>query len=133
AGSTGRGGRAGGQDGKGGGNKPAYIAWGSRDHFYSTAMSRRNIARLIMFCWIAELAWLAHRQLVMGESARMTAGASRLPPEARYYRVDVGELQVGTVNMTWDTLPTGFRIEEMLSLDLPAGDGMTRHLALSAA
>jgi hypothetical protein len=96
-------------------------------------MSRRNIARLILVCWIAALGWLAYRQLFIGESARMTAGASRLPPDARYYRVDVGELQVGTVNMTWDTLPTGFRIQEMLSLDLPAGDGMTRHLTLSAA
>ncbi|HUG27903.1 MAG TPA: transglutaminase family protein [Gemmatimonadales bacterium] len=96
-------------------------------------MSRRNVARLIMICWIAALGWLAYRQLFIGESARMTARASRLPPDARYYRVDVGSLQVGTVNMTWDTLPTGFRIQEMLSLDLPAGDGMTRHLALSEA
>lgn len=96
-------------------------------------MSRRNIARLILICWIAALGWLAYRQLFIGESARMTAGASRLPPDARYYRVDVGSLQVGMVNMTWDTLPTGFRIQEMLSLDLPAGDGMTRHLVLSEA
>ncbi len=96
-------------------------------------MSRRNIARLIMLCWIAALGWLAYRQLFIGESARMTAGAARLPPDARYYRVDVGSLQVGMVNMTWDTLPTGFRIQEMLSLDLPAGDVMTRHLALSEA
>ncbi len=96
-------------------------------------MSRRNIARLILLCWIAALGWLAYRQLFIGESARMTAGASRLPPDARYYRVDVGGLQVGTVNMTWDTLPTGFRIQEMLSLDLLAGDGLSRHLALSEA
>lgn len=96
-------------------------------------MSRRNIARLILVCWIAALGWLAYRQLFIGESARMTAGASRLPPDARYYRVDVGELQVGVINMTWDTLPTGFRIQEMLALDLPAAGGMTRHLALSEA
>lgn len=96
-------------------------------------MSRRNIARLILVCWIAALGWLAYRQLFIGESARMTAGASRLPPDARYYRVDVGEIQVGVINMTWDTLPTGFRIQEILALDLPAGDGMTRHLALSEA
>ncbi|MFN2317197.1 MAG: transglutaminase family protein [Gemmatimonadales bacterium] len=96
-------------------------------------MSRRNIARLILVCWIAALGWLAYRQLFIGESARMTAGAARLPPDARYYRVDVGELQVGSINMTWDTLPTGFRIQEMLSLDLPAADGMSRHLNMSEA
>lgn len=96
-------------------------------------MSRRNIARLVLICWIAALGWLAYRQLFIGESARMTAGAARLPPDARYYRVEVGELQVGTINMTWDTLPTGFRILEMLSLDLPAGDGVSRHLVLSEA
>jgi len=91
-------------------------------------VSRRNIARLVMVTWIAALAWLAQRQLFPGEVSTLTTGAARLSPDARYFRVDVGSLQLGVMNLTWDTLPTGFTINELLALDLPAGGELRRHL-----
>lgn len=91
-------------------------------------MSRRNVARLVMVAWIAALAWLAQRQLFPGEASSLTAGAARLSPDARYYRVDAGTLQLGVMNLTWDTLATGFTVNELLALDLPAGDAVRRHL-----
>lgn len=94
-------------------------------------MSRRNVARLILILWTVALGWLAYRQFFPDERARLVAGAARLPPDARYFRVMAGDLQIGVLTMTWDTLPTGFRITEMLALDLPAGDGTTRQLALT--
>lgn len=92
-------------------------------------MTRRTVARLILLLWIAALGWLAQRQLFPGEGNRLAAGAQRFPPDARYFRVDVGSLQVGVLNVTWDTLPTGFSVRELLALDLPGGPaGLTRHL-----
>lgn len=97
-------------------------------------MTRRNIARLILVLWIAALGWLAQRQLLPGEGNRLTTGAQRFPPDARYFRVDVGDVQVGVLNITWDTLPTGFSVRELLALDLPGGpQGLTRHLAATTA
>ncbi len=94
-------------------------------------MSRRNLGRLIMVVWIIALGWLARRQLFQGEASTLTASASRLSPDAKYFRVDAGTLQIGVLNLTWDTLPTGFRVEELLALDLPYEEGIRRQLALT--
>jgi len=94
-------------------------------------MSRRNIGRIIMVVWIAALAWLARRQLFQGEASSLTASAARLNPDAKYFRVDAGTLQIGVLNLTWDTLPTGFRLQELLALDLPFEEGIRRQLALT--
>lgn len=82
-----------------------------------------------MVVWIVALGWLARRQLFQGEASSMTASAARLSPDAKYFRVDAGTLQIGVLNLNWDTLPTGFRMQELLALDLPHGDGIRRHLA----
>jgi len=84
-----------------------------------------------MVVWIAALAWLARRQLFQGEASSMTASAARLSPDAKYFRVDAGTLQIGVLNLNWDTLPTGFKMQELLALDLPVGEGIRRHLALT--
>jgi hypothetical protein len=94
-------------------------------------VSRRNLARLILIIWIAALALLARRQLFQGDPTGITAGAARLAPEAMYFRVDAGTLQVGVLNLNWDTLPTGFEVQELLALDLPAEAGIRRQLLLT--
>lgn len=96
-------------------------------------MSRRNLARLVLVVWIAALALLARRELFQSETTGLTAGAARLAPEAMYFRVDAGTLQIGVMNLNWDTLPTGFKVQELLALDLPAGNSIRRHLMLSEA
>lgn len=96
-------------------------------------MSRRNLARLVLVIWIGALGLLARRTLFPEEGASLAAGAARLSPDARYYRVEVGGLQVGVINMNWDTLPTGFRVVEMLGLDLPAHESTRRHLQVTEA
>ncbi|MDP9145625.1 MAG: hypothetical protein M3N43_13205, partial [Actinomycetota bacterium] len=48
-----------------------------------------------------------------------------------YFRVDAGTLQVGVLNLNWDTLPTGFEVQELLALDLPAEEGIRRQLLLT--
>lgn len=82
-----------------------------------------------MVVWILALGWLARRQLFQGEASSMTASAARLSPDAKYFRVDAGTLQIGVLNLNWDTLPTGFRMQELLALDLPYEQGIRRHLA----
>lgn len=92
-------------------------------------VSRRNIGRLVLVAWIVALGWLAQRELFQGEASTLLAGAARLPPDARYFRVDAGPLQIGVLNVTWDTLPTGFRIDELLAVDLPDGGSLRRQFA----
>lgn len=96
-------------------------------------MTRRNLVRLLLVLWIVALGWLARRELFPGEGSVLTAGAARLGPGARYYRVEAGDLQIGILNVTWDTLPTGFTIRAVLGLDLPAGGATVRHQTLMNA
>jgi len=96
-------------------------------------MNRRTLARLVLVVWILALAWLARRELFQGETSTMTAGTARLAPETQYFRVDAGALQIGVLNLAWDTLPTGFTVHQLLALDLPAGETIRRHLRVTEA
>lgn len=96
-------------------------------------LTRRQTARLILVIWTAALGWLAVRTSFPSDSAILTSGAARLAPDAKYFRVDIGNQQLGVLNAQWDTLPAGFRIFEMVALDLPTDGAIRRQVAITEA
>ncbi|MHB1328238.1 MAG: transglutaminase-like domain-containing protein [Gemmatimonadales bacterium] len=91
------------------------------------AFNRRTAAQVMLLAWAASLAWLARREFGKTESETIAEATIRLNPDAFYYSVKAGDLQVGYASLTIDTVVTGFRISQVLALDVPTeGDSVRR-------
>jgi len=84
------------------------------------SFDRRTAARLVLVGWAASLGWLARREFSTDEAT------IRLNPEAHFYAVKAGRYQIGYASITVDTVLTGFRLSEVLALDVPTGDSVRR-------
>ena len=93
-------------------------------------MTRRILAALIVLSWVGTLGWLAARRLFTPTERTLAREASRLAPGASFFGVTLAGTQIGSAGLTLDTLTTGFRLTEVMSLDLPDGDGRLRRHAL---
>ena len=83
-------------------------------------MNRRTVAALVLASWIASLGWLGARSLSLPSETGLDAIPARLAPQASFYGVMAGGVQIGTAGITLDTTALGYRLTEALSLDLPA-------------
>jgi hypothetical protein len=91
-------------------------------------MTRRTAGYLILGAWGFSLAWLVARRAFTPAEERLAAAAARIGPSASFYAVLDDGRQIGTAGITLDTVATGFRLIETVSLDLPAGAGGSRRL-----
>ncbi len=81
----------------------------------------------VLTAWVGSLAWLAVRILGQSESSLMTSEASlRLGPGAAWFSVYAGQTQVGSAEITLDTLSPGYRILQTVTLETPSGSGIIR-------
>ena len=81
----------------------------------------------VLTAWVGSLVWLGFRQLGQNESATITSQASlRLAPNAAWFALYAGEVQVGTAGITLDTLSPGYRILQTVSLELPGDTGLVQ-------
>jgi Transglutaminase-like superfamily len=80
-------------------------------------MSRRTGAVFILAAWVGALGWLAQRHYLGGPGE--TASHWPVPPGASFHSVRLGARQYGLGSLTIDTLPEGYRVTELLTLDLP--------------
>lgn len=90
------------------------------------SINRRTVAQFILVAWAGSLGWLARREFGKGEAATVAEATIRLHPEANFFAVTAGGRQVGYASITVDTLPTGFRLTEVLALDVPERDSTRR-------
>ena len=90
------------------------------------ALNRRTAARLVLLSWAGALAWLARREFGKTESDSIAEATIRLSPEAHFYSVKAGRYQIGYASVTVDTAVTGFRLSEVLALDVPEADSVRR-------
>jgi hypothetical protein len=90
------------------------------------SVSRRTAGRLVLLTWAGALAWLAWREYGKTESDSIAEATVRLSPEAHFYAVKARQLQIGYASLTVDTAPTGFRLSEILALDVPEADSVRR-------
>ena len=96
-------------------------------------MSRRSWVFAILTAWVLSLGWLVKREVFRPTGARLAAAALAVPPGALFYRLDVGNQQVGYSSTTIDTLGTTLKVENVFVLDVPAMGALHRTSARSTA
>ncbi|MEZ4456606.1 MAG: hypothetical protein R2882_08675 [Gemmatimonadales bacterium] len=88
--------------------------------------NRRVLAQFVLLAWAGSLAWLARREYGKDESATIAEATVRLNPEANFFAVRAGSRQIGYASVTVDTIPGGFRLTEVMALDVPEADSVRR-------
>ena len=96
-------------------------------------MSRRSWLFAILTAWMLSLGWLVKREVFRPTGARLAAAALAVPPGALFYRLDVGNQQVGYSSTTIDTLGNTLKVENVFVLDVPAMGALHRTSARSTA
>lgn len=96
-------------------------------------MTRRGWAAAILIAWAASLGWLVRRELFRTTGARLAEAALSVPPGAVYYRLELGDQQIGFASSTVDTAGGAIRVEDMLILEVPALGALLRTTAKSTA
>jgi len=81
---------------------------------------RRLLAGGILAAWFGMLGWQARREYFQPELTRLAEAALTLAPGVAFYTVRMGERTVGLATSRLDTVPEGFELEDLLSLELPA-------------
>jgi transglutaminase-like putative cysteine protease len=69
---------------------------------------------------------LARRELGKGEAESIAEATIRLNPEAHFFQVSAAGVQVGYASVTVDTTATGFRLSQVMALDVPQADSTRR-------
>jgi len=81
---------------------------------------RRFLAGAILLFWLVMLGWQVRREYFQPELARMAEAALSLAPGVSFYTLRMGDRAVGLATSRLDTVPDGFVLEDLLSLELPA-------------
>lgn len=89
---------------------------------------RRALGIGVLALWLTVLGWHVRREYFKSETLVLAEGARALAPGTYFYVVRMNGAAIGLATSRLDTLPDGFRTEDMLSLDVPALD--TTHRAL---
>ena len=81
---------------------------------------RRSLAGAILLFWLVMLGWQFRREYFQPELARMAEAALSLAPGVDFYTLWMGDRAVGLATSRLDTVPEGFILDDLLSLELPA-------------
>jgi hypothetical protein len=81
---------------------------------------RRFLAVGILGLWIGMLGWQVRREYFQPELARLAEAALSLAPGVNFYTLRMGDQVVGLATSRLDTVPGGFVLDDLLSLELPA-------------
>lgn len=83
-------------------------------------MGRRIVGSLIVLIWLFMVGVQVRREYFQPELARLTEAALSLAPGVSFYSLTMGGRTVGQATSRLDTLPDGFVLEDLMSLELPA-------------
>jgi hypothetical protein len=75
---------------------------------------------VVLVSWLAMMGWHLRREYFQPELARLAESALSLAPGVNFYTLTMGDRTVGLATSRLDTVPTGFLLEDLLSLELPA-------------
>jgi transglutaminase-like putative cysteine protease len=81
---------------------------------------RRLLAGGIILSWLGILGWHARREYSQPELTRLAEAALSLAPGVSFYTLQMGGRTVGLATSRLDTVPEGFVLDDLLSLELPA-------------
>ncbi len=84
-------------------------------------MSRRaGLGVAILVLWVGVLAWHVQREYFIPDLVRMAQATLDLAPGTHYYAIEMQGTVIGTASSQLDTLPDGFRIDDMMILEASA-------------
>ncbi|MBI2615536.1 MAG: transglutaminase domain-containing protein [Gemmatimonadetes bacterium] len=83
-------------------------------------MSRRALGVSILAVWLGAMGWMLARQYRPTASQVIADATLSLPPGATYYALSLGGQQIGYASNLVDTLPDGIRVEDIMTLEVPA-------------
>ncbi len=81
---------------------------------------RSLLAGGILLVWLGMVGWKVRRDYFQPELARLAEAALTLAPGVNFYTLRMGDRVVGLATSRLDTVPDGFLLEDLLSLELPA-------------
>jgi hypothetical protein len=83
-------------------------------------MGRRVLAATIVFVWLGMVGWQFRSEYFQPELTRLAEAARGLAPGINFYSLTMGGRIVGQATSRLDTLPDGFELDDVMSLELPA-------------
>lgn len=83
-------------------------------------MKRTWVGLGILGIWLGTLGWWLWRQYRPSSADVLAEATKSLAPGAAYYALWLGGQQIGFASSTVDTLPDGIRVEDQMTLELPA-------------
>jgi len=81
---------------------------------------RRAFAALIVVAWIYMIGAHVRREYFQPELQRLAAATMSLAPGTNFYTLTMGDRAIGQASSVLDTIPGGFRLSDLMSLELPA-------------
>ncbi|HWC74882.1 MAG TPA: transglutaminase-like domain-containing protein, partial [Gemmatimonadales bacterium] len=94
-------------------------------------MTRKHWVIAILIAWALSLGWLVKREVFRPTGARLAEAALAVPPGATFYRLALGDQQIGYSSTTIDTLSNAIRVENVFVLAVPALGTLHRTAARS--
>jgi len=83
-------------------------------------MRKRLLGVAIVLVWFGMIGWQVRREYFQPELARLAEAALSLAPGISFYTLTMGTRTIGQATSRLDTLPDGFELEDVMSLELPA-------------
>ena len=83
-------------------------------------MRRTHLSALIFVIWFGMIGWQVRREYFQPELTRLAEAALSLAPGVSFYTLRLGDRTVGLATSRLDTVPEGFVLEDVMTLDLPA-------------
>jgi len=83
-------------------------------------MRKRILGTTIIVVWIAMVGWKARDEYFQPELMRLAEAALTLAPGINFYTLTMNDRAIGQATSRLDTLPDGFELEDLMSLELLA-------------
>lgn len=84
-------------------------------------MTRRALlAVAVLVVWVAVAGWHVRREYFAPALTRLAEATLTLDPVTHFYAISMGDRTIGTSSSRLDTVPEGFRLEDLTQLDLLA-------------
>ncbi len=85
-----------------------------------SSFRRRFLAVVILLLWLGMVGWQVRREHFQPELTRLAESARSIAPGVAFYSLLMGDVAVGVATSRLDTVADGFRVEDVMALELPA-------------
>lgn len=83
-------------------------------------IGRLGSAVVILVVWLSAVGWQVRREYFKPELTRLAEAALSLAPGVNFYTLEMNGRAIGLATSRLDTVATGFQLEDVMSIELPA-------------